>query len=211
LQAVSVKPLKTSGAGQPLIRIGLSDGALFSLNTGYLPLPFRGGDYFFPGKEIFDEEAGALRFAAACYRAERAALRLIARAEQTCAGIRRKLEQRGHGADHIDAAVSCLTELGILDDRRFAERWIRSRLYRDALSPLGLVKGLCRRGIDRNIAREARKATLDFEKETELLGRFIAKKYPALDCGSRDARFLRALLKREGFSPPVLERYWDEH
>jgi regulatory protein len=209
LLAVSVAITGKAGTGQLIIRIGLSDGALFSFNTNYLPLSYQKGDYFFPGREISAEEDGALRFAADCYRAERAALRLVARAEQTCAGLKHKLEQRGHRADHADAAVSCLTELGILDDHRFAERWIRSRLYRGADTPLGLVNGLCRRGIDRNIARDACKTTLDFELETELLGKFIAKKYPALE-GGQDIRFLRALLKREGFSPFVLERYWDE-
>jgi regulatory protein len=133
----------------------------------------------------------------------------VARAEQTCAGLKRKLEQRGHATDHAHAAVSCLRELGILDDRRFAGRWIRSRLSRSVDSPLALVRGLCRRGIDRNIARDARKSALDLDTETELLEKFIAKKYPALDGG--DARLLRPLLKREGFSPEALERYRDEH
>jgi regulatory protein len=209
LRAVSVKVAGTR-AGQALIRIGLSDGALFSLNSFYLPSPFQGGDYFFPDKEISAQEDRALRFAAGCYRAERAALRLIARAEQSCAGLKHKLEQRGHAVDHANAAVSYLMELEVLDDRRFAGRWIRSRLYRGADSPLSLINGLCRRGIDRNIAREARKTALDFDLETALLERFIAKKYPALNGGGHDARFLRALLKREGFSPLVLERYWDE-
>jgi regulatory protein len=208
LLVVKVTAAETK-AGQLIIRVGLSDGALFSLNSNYLPRPFRGRDYFFPGKALSAEEDAALRFASGCYRAERAALRLAARAEQTCAGLRRKLEQRGHRADHADAAVGCLTDLGILDDRRFAERWIRSRLSRGAGSPLRLINGLCRRGVDRNIAREARKTTLDFDLETELLGRFIEKKYPAPDSGN--TRSLRALLRREGFSSQALERYWDEH
>jgi regulatory protein len=206
VSVITVKP----GAGRALIRIGLSDGTLFSLNPFYLPLSFQGKDYFFPGKEIAAEEDAALRFAAGCYRAERAALRLAARAEQSCAGLKRKLEQRGHAADHAGAAVSCLMEQGILDDRRFAGRWIRSRIHRSAGSPLGLINGLCRRGIERSVALEARKTVLDFDTETELLGRFIAKKYGSPD-NSRDFRFVRALLKREGFSAPVLERYWDEH
>jgi regulatory protein len=196
--------------GQTLLRIGLSDGALFSLNPFYLPLSFQGRDYFFPGKEIAAEEDAALRFAAGCYRAERAALRLAARAEQCCAGLKHKLEQRGHAAEHANAAVSYLTGLEILDDRRFARRWIQSRIRRRADSPLDLINGLCRRGIDRSAAREARETALDFDAETELLERFIAKKYGAPDKGG-DLRFVRTYLRREGFSTLVLERYWDEH
>jgi regulatory protein len=209
LLAVSVKTSITK-AGPALIRIGLSDGALFSLNTFYLPGPFQGGDYFFPGKEISAEEKAALDFAAGSYRAERAALRLAARAEQTRSGLGVKLEQRGHAAVHARAAVSYLVALNIVDDLRFAGRWIRSRLHRGTDSPLRLLSALCRRGIDRSVAREACKTTLDLETETELLGKFIAKQYPALDRKGRDASFLRAQLKREGFSAAALERYWDE-
>jgi SOS response regulatory protein OraA/RecX len=98
----------------------------------------------------------------------------------------------------------------LLDDRRFAGRWILARIRRGAESPLGLIQGLCRRGIDQGIAREARETVLDFDTETELLGRFIAKKHGAPD-KAPDLRFLRARLRREGFSTAVLERYWDEH
>jgi regulatory protein len=115
---VSVKTTETR-AGAVIIRIGLSDGALFSFNPIYLPFSSPEG-YFSLGKEINAEEAAALRFAADCFRAERAGLRLIARAEQTRSGLGRKLEQRGHGAGCVKAAVAYLAEMEIVDDRRFA-------------------------------------------------------------------------------------------
>jgi regulatory protein len=211
----SIKSTETR-AGPVIFRIGLSDGSLFSFNPVYLPHSFQGGDYFSPGKEIGSEEETGLRFAADCFRAERAALRLIARAEQTRAGITRKLGQRGHESSRVQAAVSYLTELEIIDDHRFAGRWIRARLYRGADSPLRLITGLCRRGIDRRTARSACKSILDFEKETELLRKFIAKRYPAAgnpargDRPDQEARFFRGRLRREGFSARALEWYWED-
>jgi regulatory protein len=202
----SIKATETR-AGAVIIRIGLSDGALFSLNPVYLPRAFQGEAYFSPGKEVSSEEAAALHFAADCFRAERAGLRLVARAEQTRLGISRKLEHRGHGAPCIKAAVSYLEKLKILDDLRFAERWIQSRLYRGTDSPLRLINSLCQRGIDRDTARRACKATLDLEKETELLKKFIAKRYPG---EGQDTRFLKARLKIEGFSAEAREWYWEE-
>jgi regulatory protein len=204
LKVVSVKISETK-AGPVIIRIGLSDGALFSFNPVYLPRPFQGEGYFFPDKEINPEEATALRFAADCFRAERAALRLVARAEQTRSGLARKLEQRGHGGTRVKAAVAYLTDLEIVDDRRFAERWIQSRLYRAADSPLRLIQGLCQRGIARDTAQAACKTMLDFERETALLKKFIAKRYPG-PTGSEN-RFLKGQLKREGFSSKALEWY----
>jgi regulatory protein len=94
----------------------------------------------------------------------------------------------------------------IVDDRRFAERWIQSRLYRGTDSPLRLINGLCRRGINRDIAREACKSALDFERETELLRKFMAKRYPAAE-----VRLIRGQLKREGFSSGALEWWMEEN
>jgi regulatory protein len=213
-----VTSIKSTGtkAGPVIFRIGLSEGSLFSFNPAYLPRSFQEGDYFFPGKELSPEEETALRFASDCFRAERAALRLVARAEQTRAGIARKLEQRGHESPHIQAVISYLTGLKIVDDRRFARRWIQSRLYRGADSPLRLIAGLCQRGIDRSTARSACKSILDFEQETALLQKFIAKRYPAAgnsSCGDppdRKARFFKGQLKREGFSTQALEWYWED-
>jgi regulatory protein len=213
-----VTSIKSTGtkADPVIFRIGLSDGSLFSFNSVYLSHSFWGRDYFFPGKEISPEEEIALRFAADCFRAERVALRLVARAEQTRAGITRKLEQRGHESSHIQAVVSYLTGLKIVDDRRFARRWIQSRLYRGADSPLRLIAGLCRQGINRSTAQSACKLILDFEQETALLQKFITKRYPAAGnsaCGNppdQQARFFRGQLKREGFSAQVLEWYWED-
>jgi regulatory protein len=203
---VSVKITETR-AGPVIIRIGLSDGALFSFNPIYLPHSFQGAGYFVPGTELGSEEATALRVAADCFRAERAGLRLVARAEQTRAGLSRKLEQRGHGGTCVKAAVAYLAEREIVDDRRFAERWIQSRLYRGADSPLRLINGLCQRGIDRGVAREACKSALGFEREMELLGKFMAKRYPGADPADR---LIRGQLKREGFSAKTLEWYGED-
>ncbi|WP_010262338.1 regulatory protein RecX [Treponema primitia] len=204
----SVKTTETK-AGPVILRIGLSDGSLFSLNSVYLPHPFQGEDYFCPNKEITPEEETALRFAADCFRAERAALQLVARAEQTRAGITRKLEQRGHALSPVRAAVSYLTDLEIVDDRRFAERWIQSRLYRGTDSPFRLITALCQKGISQTIAKSACKTILDFEKETALLQKYIAKKYPPSVNSVRQDRFLKPQLKREGFSPQALDWYWE--
>ncbi|GHV28447.1 hypothetical protein AGMMS4952_12100 [Spirochaetia bacterium] len=206
LKVVSVKTTETKAGS--IIRIGLSGGALFSLNPVYLPHPFRDEDYFFPGRELGPEEAAALRFAADCFRAERAGLRLAARAEQTRANLSRKLEQRGHGAACIKAAVAYLTEIEIVDDRRFAERWIQSRLYRGTDSPFRLINGLCQRGINRDVAQAACKSALDFERETELLRKFTAKRYPAANPADQ---FFKGQLKREGFSSRALEWYGEEN
>ncbi|MDR2053506.1 MAG: regulatory protein RecX, partial [Treponema sp.] len=116
MQVVSIKTaagrtdggLKWRNADSSLMRIGLSDGSLFSFKTVYLPLEFPLDSRAVPGAEISAEEAASLRFAAGCYRAERAALALIARAEQTRLGLKGKLERKGIDAACVRAALNYL-------------------------------------------------------------------------------------------------------
>jgi regulatory protein len=161
-------------------------------------------------------EEEELRFAAACYRAERAASRLIARAEQTETGLALKLERRGHLRASVSAVVSRFVSLGLIDDERYAELWIRSRLARKSgqvPSPRKLSAALRNRGIDSATAGKALNKILDTETELALLTRYI-ENIPARAGNSRKpwpAGFsLRAMLKFEGFSQAVLSIYFED-
>ncbi|MDR1318155.1 MAG: recombination regulator RecX [Treponema sp.] len=205
---VSVK----SGTGEELKKIELSDGSFFWFKTCYLPPLFNDELYAeekAEGREISADEDRAFRFASECLTAEKAALRLIARAEQTVFGISRKLERRGHEAACVGAVVSRLAELELLDDRRFARLWLESHLGRRTGSPRRLLAALCGRGIDRNDAEAALKSCLDRERETELLNHYVNRRYPA--AGEKtDLYSLKYLLRGEGFSASAIQRYLEE-
>jgi regulatory protein len=204
-----------------LKRIALSDGSLFSLRTCYLTGASAGGgsaddlpagfiDGLTGGEEISAGEEGAFRFAAACLRVERAALRLAARAEQTFFGLSRKLERRGFKTPSVSAVLRHLTDLDIVNDRRFAALWIQARLARRAESPRRLLAGLRSRGIARDDAEGALKSALNFQTESALLRRYIEKWHPVPDLETAGGSSLKYRLKREGFSPLVIQNYWEE-
>jgi regulatory protein len=189
-------------------RIGLSNGSLFSFRNCYLPAELLDTHLTDPntaeGSEITAEEESAFRHASACLRAEKAALRLIARAEQCSQGLVRKLTKRGHEMACIHVVITRLVELNLLDDNRFARLWLESRLH-VARSPRRLLIALCARGISRNDAEAALKTVLDMEAELTLLERFV-KKYArkAGNMGEDSNRTLKYLLKSEGFSPEII-------
>jgi regulatory protein len=167
-----------------------------------------------PGRELSLAEVEALRFAAACYRSERAALRLTARAEQHSFGIARKLESRGHAGPCVRAVVAYLSSQGIIDDERYASRWLQSRLSRNAgTSPRSLTGALRGRGLARDVVQAAFAAVLDLETESALLRSYLEKnrrrpspRYRASEAGGWLARSLR----HEGFSPEVIDLFREE-
>ena len=208
-------------------RIELSDGSLFSFKNCYLPPGIFNANPGYPGEaesqesartagfpqegsEINAEEETAFRFASACLRTEKTALRLIARAEQCTSGLMRKLEQRGCGKTCVNAVISRLMDLKLLDDRRYAQLWLESRL-RLTRSPRRLLCALCGRGIDRDNAEAALKNALDEEAEFSMLTRFV-KRLPRKKSGKGGnvTRSLKYLLKSEGFSLSAIERFFND-
>jgi regulatory protein len=198
-------------ADPSVFRIALSDGALFSFKSDYLPPECPVGAVCVPGRELSAAEAEALRFAAACYRAERAALRLTSRAEQYSLGIIRKLEGRGYTAPCVRAVVACLSAADIINDTRYASRWIVSRLS-SAGTPRGFTASLRRRGLGRDAVQSALSAVLDEETEAALLLSYLEKnrRRPNPRFRAAGEGRLKQFLRYEGFSPGVLERFYEE-
>jgi regulatory protein len=210
---MTIISIKT-GTDEEQRRIELSDGSLFSFRLCYLT-DFSGVnpggvsiDELAGGREISAGEEEAFRFAAACLRAERAALRLAARAEQTMMGLSRKLEHRGFDSSSIQPALLRLEALNIINDRRFAALWLQSRLTRRMESPRRLLAGLRSRGICREDAEGALKSVLNFQTESALLRGYIEKFRPAP--GKSGAISLKYHLKGQGFSTEVIQDYWEE-
>ena len=139
------------------------------------------------------------QFTALCDKAEKAALRLIGRAEQNSLGLTAKLKKRGFDAAVVKETVQRLLDRNLLNDERYAELWLRSYLSSGKkTTPLHLRSSLAKRGIDRNSAEKAIKRTLDPETEYSLLLRYL---------GTGKGEINKPKLKKEGFSNEVLLNY----
>jgi regulatory protein len=200
-----------AGAGTAdITKIGFSDNSFLIIKKYYLNDHL--GDSFIleEGRELSSQEEEALRFAADCCRTERIGMRLIARAEQTEARLSFKLQGRGCSGASVEAVMSRFIELDLVNDERYAERWLRSHLARiggKVSGPRKLSSALRNRGIDRSIIKEAFDKTLDEEAEYALLQRFLTKNRKP----SMNKSYLRGYLRYEGFSSVAISRYFDEN
>jgi len=95
------------------------------------------------------------------------ALSLLSRAAHSRKGLERKLASRGFSAEAIRSAVSRLSELGYLDDKAFAESWVRSRMSSGKTGWNALYKGLLGKGVARATASEVVSALCPFEDEVQ--------------------------------------------
>jgi regulatory protein len=204
---VSVKPAKPNGGDDDTRRIELSDGSLFSFKSCYLGAVFFDETRYVPGTEISPDEEESFRFASSCLRGEKAALRLISRAEQTGFGLKHKLEKTGYSRSCVNAVLARLRELRIVDDSRYARIWLEARLVRGAEGPRRLLAALRKRGISRQDAEAALRAVLSPAAERALLDNFLRKKRLPRSGGAAD---IARVLKQEGFSPDLIRGYREE-
>ena len=132
-----------------MVRIHLSDGSSFLLHAEVFA---REG--LSTGTVIDAETRTRLLARSERVRARIQALRLLARAAHTRRGLARKLATRGFGTEAIRHALARMSALGYLDDRSFAESWIRSRLSAGKDGGTALYRGLLARGVARPLAEE---------------------------------------------------------
>jgi regulatory protein len=164
--------------------------------------------YIAEAAKICPDEDEAFAFACACLNAEKAALNLIAGAEQYSRGLKLKLQRKHYEPACVNAVIARLTELKAVDDSRYARLWLGSKIRSKRTSPRRLLAALRAKSIDHDEAEAALKELLDEESEFLLLGRFMkdhAKKIKKE--ADKSAASLRYLFKNEGFSSQAISRF----
>ena len=114
------------------------------------------------GMELSPVMLDRLRALADVEAAQRAALRALARRAHARRDLARRLVKKQHPPAAVDAALERLAVRGLLDDRRFAERYAALRAVRGR-GPARLVRDLLAQGIERRTAEEAVRQALDEE------------------------------------------------
>jgi regulatory protein len=145
-----------------MVRIHLSDGSFFLLHAEVFA---REG---LSTGSILDVETRARLLARSeRVRARVQALRLLSRAAHTRRGLARKLAARGFGMEAIRHAMARMSALGYLDDRSFAESWMRSRLAAGKDGGTALYRLLIARGVARPLADEVIRDMYPHEVEVD--------------------------------------------
>ena len=134
-------------------------------------------------------------------------LHLLTLQPRTRAELAAALARRGVPGEAAAAVLGRFAEVGLIDDRAFAEAWVGSRHAGRGLARRALAAELRRRGVDGEIVGEA-VATLDPQTEERTARQLVAKRLPgtrALDAAGR-ARRLVGMLARKGYPPALAVR-----
>ena len=189
---VKILKLTIEGTNGNLLCAALDDGSLFLFDLEH-PL----ASELSVGMELDESLQFRLESASEAYRCRRKALDLLARAEHSRRGLEQKLYKREFSSDHIKQALDRLESAGSLDDRRFAESWLRSRLRNHPEGPVRLMASLASKGVAGSVASAAVETVLaelddmDAENALERAWAKLSRK-----SGMNDEKLLRALVRR---------------
>ncbi len=130
-----------------------------------------------------------------------AALKHLGYRARTVREMERYLDTCEYGEVEIMETIERLKELNLLDDRAFAEEFVRTRLAAKAVSRAHLREQLYQHELPREIIDEALATIPDDAEEENAME--IARKYlrqlDRLDADTRDERVMKRILSR-GYS-----------
>jgi regulatory protein len=119
--------------------------------------------------------------------------------------LRAKLRPRAALLADIDSTIARLSDIGYLNDQRFAENYAAARLENDGFGRMRVLSDLRSRRVPGKLAEKAVEQTFEGKGENELIDAFIKRRLPSLIGAGpiEDDRILaRAYrrLRRAGFS-----------
>ena len=134
-----------------------------------------------------------------------AALTLLDASARSSGTLAQRLSNKGFTGPTIEQVITRLTQLGLLDDRRYAQDLLRSCLHR-TMGERGALNEMTRKGLDRSlsedvIARAAEEGL--FVDSAYELGRRVAKRTEGLAPDVRRRRLWGAG-SRKGHNPSLL-------
>ena len=179
----------------------LDDGSLFLLDASH-PAALRLSAGLLLDTVLLEELESASEY----FNCKRRALSLLARAEQCRWGLTAKLSKKGYSREAVSLCLDELASAGLLDDRRFAEAWVRSRLRSRPEGPSRLRGALMAKGVSAATARDAVTAVfeeLDDEDADETLKRAFDKL--SRRSGISEDKLITALVRR-GFQVSRIRR-----
>lgn len=164
------------------------------------------------GQELDDSRIAELKAADQKEVALQKALHFVDYRPRSVTEVRRHLEHNRYPAGLVEEILARFQELGLLNDRRFAENWVENRKEFRPRSKRALRMELRLKGVPDTEIEQAVES-IDDEEQAYQAGLKQVRKYRELDWPEFRKKMFDFLMRR-GFSyesiSPVVHRIWEE-
>ena len=154
-------------------------------------------NYLKKGDEISEEKLNDLVFQSQYQRAKSRAVWYLDRKDRTAKDLYNKLCLAGFDKKAVAKVIARLQEVGLVDDRRFAENYA-SRLMEGNVSKREALQKMLQKGVPYDMAKEVLSAT-ETDENAQITA-LIEKKYRTKLLSENGVQKVYAALIRKGFS-----------
>jgi regulatory protein len=121
--------------------------------------------------------------------------------------LKKALIRKEIGEEVAEQVLGRLDDVGLIDDKAFAEMYVRSRHAYQGMGKRALSIELRRKGVDNDTAAEA-VAAVDEEAEEERARQLVRKRLPSMSTADNQAKIRRlvGMLARKGYSQGLAYR-----
>ncbi len=157
------------------------------------------------GQRLSEDELRGIVHAELVLKAKEKALNLLGYRPRSRVEIATRLSRAGYADDVIEAAMSHLEQLGLIDDAQFARSWVSGRVAGKGLGKARLRWELRQKGVQADVAEEALSA-VDADAEYRLAADAATRRWEK-DRGTDERakrRRLASFLRRQGFEWQVI-------
>nr|WP_232021662.1 regulatory protein RecX [Pseudonocardia autotrophica] len=140
-------------------------------------------------------------------RAKEICLRLLTDRARSVKELGDALRRKEIADEVAHRVLERFDEVGLVDDKAFADQWVRSRHRHRGLGKRAIALELHRKGIDRDVADEAL-TEIDDDSERDRARELVVRRLRSLPVGTREqrqstARKLVGMLARKGYGGGV--------
>lgn len=163
---------------------------------------------FYSGDEINEEGLTFLKSLSRIHLCRTKAIDLLSRREHSTFELTNKLRLRDFSKSEIEATLPLLKEKNYLNDRRFTEMFIITRLRKKPEGKIIIIKRLQQKGIPYSLADEIYDSVVSSDFEKEVIQRAyekLSKKF-----GDNREKLINSMLKL-GFSYSSIKEILEEN
>ncbi len=142
-------------------------------------------------------------------KAKNKAFHLLSYRERTVKEMKDRLFKKGFDNDVVEQTINYLLEKDLINENRFAEQWIRSRINNHPRGRRLIYKELLKKGLNRSLIDSSLNKYLSFEQEIKMSETLIKKWLRKHKEEDRESLKLKNYLSNKGFSYDIINKTTD--
>ncbi|MGM0601706.1 MAG: regulatory protein RecX [Bacillota bacterium] len=139
-------------------------------------------------------------------KAKNKAFHLLTYRERTVKEMKDRLFKKGFNSDVVEQTINYLLKNDLINENRFAEQWIRSRINNHPRGRRLIYRELLKKGLKRELIDKSLNKYLSAEDETKMAEKLVEKWLRKHKDEEKNSLKLKNYLSNKGFTYDIINK-----